>query len=133
MTQPVVDATPALRLFAFQIIAEKLCARIERRQRNIALLHHLQPRFHIGQTLHQRIAWTAVEGKPDTSVLVFEDFDVERFTVAPRFTDYLFGDVMMMNIDGTHKFSSGFNVQGSMLSNMKAASCQNVEARTLKL
>ena len=50
-----------------------------------------------------------------------------------RFTDYFFGDVMMMNIDGIHKFSSGFNVQGSMLSNMKAASCQNVEARTLKL
>ena len=96
----VVDAAPALGLFAFQIIAEKLRARIERRQRNFALLHHLQPRFHIGQALHQRIPWTAIEGKPDRSVLIFGDFDTEGFAVSLRLAHYLFGDVMVMNIDG---------------------------------
>ena len=96
----VVDAAPALRLFAFQIIAEKLRARIERRQRNFPLLHHLQPRFHIRQALHQRIPWTAIEGKPDGSVLIFEDFDAERFPVPLRLADYLFGNVMVMNING---------------------------------
>ena len=47
--------------------------------------------------------------------LIFEDFDVERFTVVPRFADYLFGDIMMMNIDGAHdKFRvQMFNVQSS--------------------
>ena len=59
----IVDAAPALRLFPFQIIAEKLRARIERRQRDFALLHHLQPPIHIRQTLQQRIPWTGIEGK----------------------------------------------------------------------
>ena len=37
------------------------------------------------------------------SVLIFEDFDAERFAVSLRFADYLFGNVMVMNIDGSHK------------------------------
>ena len=41
-----------------------------------------------------------------------EDFDAERFAVALRLADYLFGNVMVMNIDGTHKLSSAFNVLG---------------------
>ena len=98
----IVDAAPALRLFTFQIITEKLCARIERRQRDLPFFHHLQPPLHIGQPLHQRIPWTAVEGKTNGFVLILEDFDTERFTVVLRFTDYFFRDVMVMDINGAH-------------------------------
>src|SRR5262245_66042821 len=50
--------------------------------------------------MHQRILWTSVEGKPDISVFIFGNFDAKHLAVALRFSDYFFGNIVMMNIDG---------------------------------
>jgi hypothetical protein len=88
------------------MIAEKLGARIERRQRNFALLHHLEPRLHVGQASLQRISGTPVEGEVNRSVFFFRQLDAKRFAVPFGFSDHPLRNEVMMNIDGAtfHSF-----------------------------
>src|SRR5262249_22033247 len=86
--------------------SQNVCARIERRQRDLAVVHHREPRLDVCESPRQPVL-PAAEREVNRAVFFLRDFNTQRSPTSFGFFNHLFWDKVMMNIDRAvaHPFS----------------------------